>query len=158
VSRSTSSRREVLGIQVTRTAALPPASGSSVDLFSIDGGAVLLTAFYGYVTVAIPNVTISFALDLDPDDGGSNVALASALSAQADAAGTYYRLNTTTGGALVDSGLNVGTGIALATPLALDAGDIMLTSSAGGAIGTAARVKWVAGYVPLDNGARLTAV
>lgn len=157
MSRSSVARREVLGTQVVRSAALPPATGQSADLFSIDGGAVLLTGFYGYVTVAIPNVSLDFDLALDPDDGGSDVVLATLLAVDNKPAGTYLRLNTTAGGGLVDS-LNVAYGAALAVPIALDAGDIKLNVAGGGAVGTTARVKWVAAYVPLDAGSRLTAV
>jgi len=157
VTRSTISRREVLGITVPRAAALPPATGNSVDLFSIDGGAVLLTGFYGYVTVAIPNVSLDFDIALDPDDGGSDVALATLLAVDNDPAGTYYQLNATAGGALVDS-LNVAYGARLATPIALDAGDIKLNVAGGGAVGTTARVKWSVSYVPLDNGAKIIGV
>lgn len=157
MTRFTVSRREVLGIQVTRSTALPPATGVSADLFSVDGGQVLLTGFFGYVTVAVPNVSLDFDLALDPDDGGTDVVLASLLAVDNKPAGTYLRLNTTAGGALVDS-LNVAYGAALAVPIALDAGDIKLNVAGGGAIGTTCRVKWVAHYVPLDASARLTAV
>lgn len=157
MSRGSVARREILGTQVTRSAALPPATGVSADLFSIDGGAVLLTGFYGYVTVAIPNVSLDFDLALDPDDGGSDVALASLLAVDNKPAATYLTLNPTAGGALVSS-LNVSYGATLADPIALDAGDIKLNVAGGGAVGTTARVKWCAFYVPLDNSARITAV
>lgn len=150
-------RRTALGNYVQRSAALPPASGASADLFSIDGGQVLLTAFFGYVTVAVPAQSIDFDLALDPDDGGSDVALATLLAVDSKAAGTWLRLNTTAGGALTDS-LNVAYGLQLAVPIALDAGDIKLNVAGGGAIGTTARVKWGMAYVPLDTSARVTAV
>ena len=150
-------RDKTLGQQVLRSAALPPATGVSTDLFSVDGGQVLLTGIWGYVTVAVPAVTLSFQLDHDPDDGGSDVVLASALSASAAPAGTWYRLNTTAAGALVGS-VNVSYGTKLAVPIALDAGDIKLTSSGGGAIGTSARVKWGLTYIPIDDAGRIVAV
>jgi len=157
VSLASLVRRTALGNFVQRSAALPPATGQSTDLFSIDGGQVLLTGFYGYVTVAIPNVSLDFDLALDPDDGGSDVALASLLAVDNKPAGTWLRLNTTAGGALVDS-LNVAYGMQLAVPIALDAGDIKLNVAGGGAVGTTARVKWGMSYVPLDTSARVTAV
>lgn len=157
MSRATRLRDDILGVYVERAAALPPATGVSADLFSVDGGKVLLTGFFGYVTVAIPNVSLDFDLALDPDDGGSDVALASLLAVDNKPAGTYLRLNTTAGGALVDS-LNVGYGIKLDVPIALDAGDIKLNVAGGGAIGTTARVKWGVSYVPIESAGRITAV
>ncbi len=150
-------RDKTQGQQVLRTAALPPATGVSVDLFSIDGGAVLLTGFWGYATVAMPAAVLTFDLALDPDDGGSDVALASSLSVNAAAAGTWWRLNATAAGALVAS-LNVSYGSKLAQPIALDAGDIKLNVAGGGAIGTTARVKWGLTYIPIDDAARIVAV
>lgn len=157
MSTATWNRDRYLGKTVVRSAALPPATGVSVDLFSIDGGQVLLTGLWGYATVAMPAAVLTFDLALDPDDGGSDVALATALSVNAAAAGTYWRLNSTAGGVLVAS-LNVSYGNRLAVPVAMDAGDIKLNVAGGGAIGTAARVKWVATYVPLDGNGVLVAV
>jgi hypothetical protein len=135
---------------VERAAALPPATGVSEDLFSVDGGPVLLTGLYGYFTVAAPAQTLSFDLALDPDDGGADVVLATALSINALAAGRYLRLNPTAGGVLVAT-LNVTYGAKLAVPIVLDPGDIKLNVTGGGAIGTTCRVRWGMWWVPLDS-------
>jgi hypothetical protein len=157
MSRGSRLRDTTFGQLVVRSAALPPATGVSADLFSVDGGAVLITGFYGYVTVAIPGVSLDFDLALDPDSGGSDVALASLLAVDGLAAGTYLTLNATAGGALVNT-LTASYGVKLATPIAVDAGDIKLNVAGGGAVGTAARVKWGVLYVPLDSTAVVTAV
>lgn len=156
MSRATRIRDNLLGVHVERAAALPPATGASEDLFSTTGQ-VLLTGFYGLVTVAIPNVSLDFDLALDPDDGGTDVALATLLAVDDDPVGTWYRLNATAGGALVD-GLDAAYGVKLATPIALVAGDIKLNVAGGGAVGTTARVKWGAFYVPLSADGALVAV
>lgn len=150
-------RASALGISVSRAAALPPADGASADLFSIDDGLVLLVAFWGQVTVAIPNVSLDFDIDFDPDSGGSDVVLASLLAVDNHQAGIFYSLNTTAGGALVSSA-DVSRNGVLAAPILLPAGNIRLDVAGGGAIGTTARVKWTAVYVPLDNAAVLSAV
>ncbi len=150
-------RDGVLGRGIIRAAALPPATGVSADLFSIDGGSVLITSLYGYCSVAMPAAVLTFDLALDPDDGGSDTALASALSVNAAVTGTYWQLNTTAGGVLVAS-VDVAYNARLATPIVMDAGDIKLNVAGGGAIGTTARVKWGLTYMSLDDTARVVAV
>lgn len=156
MSYATRARTGVAGVFVGRTAAVPPASGESADLFSITGQ-VLVTSFFGRVSVAIPNESIDFDLALDPDDGGTNVALATALAVDNTAVGTWFTLNPTAGGVLV-AAVDVAYGVALEAPIAMDAGDIVLNVAGGGAIGTAARVHWGLTYVPLSANGAVVAV
>lgn len=152
MSRATRARTDVIGTFVGRSAALPPATGVSEDLFSVTGS-VLLTSFWGYCTVAVPTAVLTWALALDPDDGGSDVVLGTALSVSALAVGTWISLNPTAGGVLVAE-VDVAYGVSLATPITMDAGDIKLTVAGGGAIGTTARARWGCTYVPwTDDGA-----
>lgn len=148
MTRATRARTEVLGAFSSRAAALPPATGASEDLFSITGQ-ILITSFFGFVTAAIPNVSLDFDLALDPDDGGSDVALATLLAVDNTATGTWFTLNPTTGGALL-SDVDVSDSIVLATPYAAVAGDIKLNVAGGGAIGTTARVTWGMTWLPLS--------
>lgn len=140
------------GIAVTKTAAVA-ASGSADDLFSIDDGAVILLGLVGEVETALVADT-DLDVDFDPDDGGSDVALASTLVADSDAVGTMYTLNSTNGGALVAT-LDVAYNALLADPIVLQEGDLKLVSSGGGAGGGS--IKWTALYIPLETGASLTA-
>lgn len=122
------------------------------DLFSVDGGNIFLLGFMGQVTTLIGAGSQDLEIDFDPDDGGSNVALSTLVAVDADATGTNYTLNTTAGGALVAT-LDVAYNAILATPIMLPAGDIVLDVT-----GTeAGSVKWYALYVPLDDGASLSA-
>lgn len=156
MSAATRARTGVAGVFVSRTAALPPATGATQDLFSITGQ-ILLTSFFGRVTVAIPNESLDLTLDLDPDDGGANTALATLLAVDNTAIGTWLTLNGTPGGALV-AAVDVASTVALAYPLALDAGDIMATMAGGGAIGLTARVAWGLTYIPLSADGAIAAV
>jgi len=149
MSYATRARTNVLGPFVTRTAALPPATGASDDLFSVTGE-VLITGFFGRVTAAIPNESLDFTIDFDPDDGGSDVAMATLLAVDNIATGTWLVLNATTGGVLV-ADLDMSDGVALAAPLAVSDGDVKLTCAGGGAIGTTARIEWGLTYVPLSS-------
>lgn len=156
MSFATRARTGVLGVYVSRAAALPPATGASTDLFSVTGQ-VLVTSFFGLVTAAIPNESLDLTLDHDPDDGGSDVALATLLLIDNTATGTWFTLNATPGGALVAT-LDVTAGIGLEVPLGLVAGDIKATMAGGGAIGTTARVAWGLTYVPLSASGSVAAV
>lgn len=156
MSAATRARTEILGPLVSRAAALPPATGASADLFSITGS-VLVTSFWGYCTVAIPNVSLDWDLALDPDDGGTDTALATLLAVDDTAVGTFFTLNATTGGALVAT-VDYADNLKLAKPLALDAGDIKLNVAGGGAVGTTARVRWGLTYLPLTSDGSVVAV
>lgn len=156
MSRATRAMTDVYGVTVLRDAALPPATGTSDDLFSTTG-LVAITAFWGYVTAAIPNESLDWDIALDPDDGGSDVALATLLAVDNSGVGTWFALNTTGGGALT-AGTDVIYNALLNYPIALNTGDIKLNCAGGGAIGTTARVKWGVAYVPLSNDGSVTAV
>lgn len=146
IIRGTQLAKITLGERAEKTAAVP-ASGSTVDLFTVDDGPVLLTAFWGEVETALPADT-DLDVDFDPDDGGSVVALASTLAADSDATGSVYTLNATAGGALV-VGTDVAYNAILATPILLLPGDVLLTSGGGGAGGGS--IKWVAYAIAADS-------
>lgn len=143
------------GVKVTRAAALHP-DQTSADIFSIDGGRIALVGFLGEVTVAVP-ANHDYTISYDPDLGGANIDLGALVIVDSDPAGTYYVLNDTLGGALVVS-TDVVSNAALEQPLVLAEGDILWTTAGGGTVGTTTRVRWDVWYVPLDDGAIVTAV
>lgn len=149
-------RKAALGLTAETTAAVP-ASGSTDDLFTVDGGAVILLGFVGIVETALPANT-DLSIQFDPDDGGSDVDLADSstpLVADSDVTGTVYTLNTTAAGDLV-AATDVGYNGLLATPITLaDSGDIKLTSAGGGAGGGS--IHWYCIWLPLETGATVTA-
>lgn len=137
------------GIAVERATAIP----ADADIFSIDGGRILLVGLVGEVTGVIDAGSIDIELDFDPDNGEATVALSTALIIDGDAVGTYYTL-----AAAVGSALTVGTqtiAVGPSVPWVLGAGDIVLDLT-----GTSStdRIKWTLWYVPLDPGASVTAV
>lgn len=145
-------RRLTQGILVSRATATIAADQ---DLFSVDGGRVLLLGFVGTVTTAIGAGSQDFAILFDPDDGGANTDLADSttpLVVDGDVTDTHYTLNTTAAGDLV-AATDVAYNAILATPILLPAGDIVLDVT-----GTeAGSVKWDLLYVPLDNNASVVA-
>ena len=141
-----------IGYQVETTAAVV-ASGSSADLFTVDGGNVWLLGLVGVVeTVLVADTDLS--IEFDPDDAGADVTLASTLIADSDPTGTVYALNPTAGGALVAT-TDVGYNTLLATPILLTAGDVKLSSAGAGAGGGS--IHWYAQWVAADAAAVLTA-
>lgn len=142
----------VLGARSVKAAAVP-VSGASVDLFSVEGGSVLLTGFYGDVETALVADT-DLDLAFDPDDGGSDVAMATVLVADSDPTGTLYALNSTFGSTLLES-LDVSVNAFRTLPITLTLGDIKLNSAGGGAGG--GLIRWYAFWVPIDDGAVLVA-
>lgn len=144
------------GAFVLRPEALPPATGASQSLFTVTGR-VLLTSFFGYVTEAVPNEVLSLDIAHDPDDGASDVVLASAGSIQAKAAGTWLYLNTAVAGALTTR-FEVGTNVQLNSPHSLTPGVIKVGTTGGGDIGTTARIEWGLTYVPLSTYGEVAAV
>ncbi len=147
-------RAAALGIKVEKTAAVA-ATGGSTDLFSITGGAIYLIDLVGIVeTDLVANTDLDMAFD--PDDGGSDVVLGTALVADSDVTGTMYALNTTFGGVLIATldadqlGLLSGKVIRIA-----DSGDIKLNSTGGGAGG--GLIHWYLTYLPIETGAAVAA-
>lgn len=150
-------RAAALGVKVEKTAAVP-ASGSTDDLFSVDGGAVYLIDLIGIVETALVADT-DLSLQFDPDDGGSDVDLADSstpLVADSDPTGTIYSLNGTFGGDLVASldAAQVGR-IGTNVIVLADDGNIKLTSAGGGAGGGS--IHWYLFYIPIETGAVVTA-
>ena len=124
------------------------------DLFSINTGRIQLLGFMGHVTVAIGGGSQDFVINFDPDDGGSNLALASLVAVDADATGTYYTLNTTFGGALVATLDYAPNFILIDGGFTLGLGDIALDTTGA----EAGSVEWDLVYAPIDAGANVTAV
>ena len=141
-----------LGLQTVTAATAVDAAGTT-DIFSIDNGLVHLLGLLGHVTTAIPANT-DIDVDFDPDDGGSDVVLSTIVVADSDPTGTMYALNSTAGGTLLED-TDVSYNALLATPIVLSSGDLKITGAGGGAGGGA--IVWYAWWVPIDEGASLTA-
>jgi hypothetical protein len=157
MSYATRARTGVVGVFVKRDAALPPVGAATDDLFSVTGE-VVITGFFGRVTAAMPAESLDYQLDFDPDDGGSDVALGTALAFDSLATGTWVVLNETTGGVLV-ADVDVSDNVLLAAPLAVTDGDIKITEAGGGGtLGTTARIEWGLTYIPVSADGAVVAV
>ncbi|MEU6781485.1 hypothetical protein ABZ912_19955 [Nonomuraea angiospora] len=142
-------RTLLLGTRVDRaTATLPQTATGS--LFTVAGGRVLVTSIVGEVTVAVQNQANNTKLVATPTTGSVND-----LSATVDVA------NLGVGGLLGATGLagdalvkSTGGGVSnLRNPVVVAIGAIGLSCAAS----NTGSVKWSITYIPLDNGASVTA-
>src|SRR6187551_1312126 len=143
-------RSLLLGQRVTRAAALQPQTAQA-PIFNVVGGKVMVTTLVGEVVVATPATTNTLKVTGNPTSG-TDVDWASATSTASKEVGSIITLPVTAGGALIVA--NAGGGNATLDPYIAQVGTIDLVTSGSAATGT---IKWVLTYVPLDDGAYVTA-
>ena len=135
-----------VGFRVDRDASTLPQTGA-VELFDVANGRVL-ASFLGEVTVVIQTQANGTQLVHNPAAGAS-VDLCADLSITADPVGTLYTLTGTAGDAMVGGGQAGPFG----HPIVLGEGGIDLDCAAN----NTGEIKWTCWYVPLDDGAVVTA-
>lgn len=143
-------RLNILGTQVTRAAALLPATTQGA-IFTVTGGKVLVTSLVGEVVVAMPATVNTLKVTGNPT-AGTDVDWTSATSTASKEAGSIISLPVTAGGALIVA--NAGGGNAVGPFYVAQIGTIDLVTSGTAATGT---VKWSLTYVPIDTGASVAA-
>ncbi len=138
-----------MGKQVSKaTAAL--AATSTVDLFTIAGGRVVIHAIIGEVTTVVQSQETLCKLISTPTTGTA-VDLCIASDLTGDEAGCLYGITGLFSEALVGSA--AGATVAPRNPIVLPIGTIGFAN--GSAVNTGS-VKWDVYYTPLDSGATIT--
>jgi hypothetical protein len=147
-------RSLLFGTQVTKAAAVLPATATAT-LFTVSGGSILLTSFFGQCTTVCTSTATTIQVGTAPTVGtASHVGLASATAVTSTEVGTWVGLGATAGAALIVGGAN-GAGASggfaqmVSLPVAVSAGTITITTSAT----NTGAFKWYMTYVPLDTGA-----
>lgn len=144
-----------LGLRVDRAAAL--VTQATVPLFTVAGGRVLMTGFLGEIAVVIANTACTLQISHLRTDVVTPVAtvlcIASASIAQATA-GTMFTLPAAVGSVLTTSTNNSAAAFNFSPSWVLPIGNLDLIGSAAPATGT---IKWSMWYIPLDDGAYVTA-
>lgn len=143
-------RKALFGLKVDRaTAALPATTSGS--LFAVTGGRVLITSIVGEVTTVLGATVTNLKLRSAPTTGTA-VDLCANLAVANKEAGTLFGITGTFATALV--GANAGATVVPSNPVVVPIGNIQATTDAT----NTGSVKWSVTYVPLDDGATVTAV
>lgn len=144
------------GYIVTKAAANLPQSATAT-LFTVAGGAVLVTGLVGIVTTVVASSDPVLSLGTAPTTGTAvtnGIATTTVLTSAE--VGTILTVQASSGlpGALVvqASAAKAGTAVYLANPFVVSAGTITWTT---GASKTGA-LKWYLTYIPLDDGASVS--
>ena len=142
-----------LGFRVEKAEGATVANGETT-LFTIGTGRVLITQIVGEVTTAIEAQTTAVKLVYDPTATGSDVDLCATLDLTGDPTGELYSITGDLSVALV-SLRNVIESDAMMEKrgIILGPGDIHQNSGAGSSGG----IKWALWYIPIDDGANVSA-
>lgn len=137
------------GARVSRAASALPQTAQSA-LFTVTGGRVMILGIVGEVTTIIQNQANNTKIVANPTVG-TDVDLCTVLSTANKEVGTLFGITGTFATAMV--GANAGAAVFPANPVVVPAGtiDLNCASSNTGA------VKWDIWYLPLDDGAVVTA-
>lgn len=151
--QGTQQRALLFGNQVSKLAQTPPNSGSSATLFTVSGGAVLVTMLAGKVSTVLSGTTGAIALGQTPTGGAAATAgIATAGVVGGAAVGTWVSavpLSTGLPGA-VQANTLAGTAVGIGLPIIVNAGIITVTTSVATMTGA---IDWYLMYVPLNDGA-----
>jgi hypothetical protein len=142
----------LIGIRVEAAAAL--ITNALVTKFTVTGGNVLMTAFYGEVIVPIAATATTVGLLHTPTTGTVSTIspVAGGTDIQSFAAGRMARLPAALAGILTWTATAYGT-FTSRTRYILRPGALGIQGSANPATGT---VRWTMFYVPIDDGAYVT--
>lgn len=146
-------RKLVLGTQVANTAGKTVPQNATSTIFTVAGGRVAITSLVGKVTTVIGGTTPSAKLVATPTVGSAND-LCTATAITGDEVGTQYSIPGPTGSALGVSGTGSGGVTGQTAPVIVAAGTIGVNVSAADATGA---IQWALTYVPIDDGASVTA-
>ena len=126
------------------------AQTADLSIFTVATGRVLLTLILGEVTVAIQNQANATLLKLNPTATGADQDMCASLDIDNDAIGEIYTISGTVGDAM-RSDLLIGIGMTF--PMILSEGIIELECAAS----NTGSVQWTVFYLPIDQGAVITA-
>jgi hypothetical protein len=149
-------RTLLLGDLVTKPAAALPQT-QTLDLFTVSGGAVLVTSLLGLVTTAIASSDPELTLGTAPVTGTAEVAgIASSTVLTSAEAGTWVTVVSDAGlpSALVvmATAAKAGSTVFLTAPFVVAPGYVTWTTGAN----KTGDMAWYLTYVPLDTGASVS--
>ena len=125
---------------------------TGLELFTVSEGNCLVTLMMGEVTTLIGSESVDFDIVADPTTGTSTD-IAATLAVDADEAGTLYCVNGVAATALVAG--SSGSVAGPLQPFIVAPGAIEITVTDDGA--HTGSVAWTLFYIPLEDGAYITA-
>lgn len=146
-------RKLLYGVRVENSAGKTVPQNATSTIFTVAGGRVLVTSLTGKVTTVIGGTTPALKIVATPTTGTAND-LCTAGTITGDEVGTQYSLPGPTGSALNISGSGSGGVTGQTAPVVVVTGTIGANDSAADATGA---IQWTLTYVPLDDGATVTA-
>lgn len=146
-------RKLLFGTQVANSSGKTVPQNATSTIFTVAGGRVAVTSLVGKVTTVIAGTTPSAKIVATPTTGSAND-LCTATAITADEVGTQYSIPGATGSALNVSGSGSGGVTGQTAPVIVAAGTIGVNVSAADATGA---IQWALTYVPIDDGASVTA-
>lgn len=144
-----------MGLKVEEPAAVLPATATA-HLFTVSGGRVIVTGLVGQCTTVCTSTATTVSVGVTPTSGtASTTGLCTATAVTSSEVGTLVSLPSGAKGALV-VGANAGAGVQVQGPggYVVQPGTIDITTSAT----NTGAFKWTLTYIPLDDGASVTAV
>lgn len=147
-------RQLLLGTLVAGTAKVLPAT-TKQSLFTVAGGRVLVTSLIGVCTTVCTSTATTVSLGTTPTVGtASATGIATATAVTSSEVGTLVSLPAGAKGALL-VGANAGTAVqGYGDGYVVSAGTIDITTSAT----NTGAFQWQLTYIPLDDGASVTAL
>lgn len=137
------------GVRVDRDAAALP-QGTAGALFTVTGGKVAILGLIGEVTTIVQTQANNTKITANPTVGTS-VDICAVLDITAAEVGGQLSITGTFATALV--GKTAGAAVMCATPVVVNEGTVDLDCNAS----NTGAVKWSMFYMPLEDGARVTA-
>lgn len=144
-------RQILLGTKVDRTTAALPQTAQAA-IFTVAGGRILVTGLVGEVTTVMGATATTLKVTSNPTTG-TDVDLTSATAVTSKEVGSQATLPATSGGALVVANGGAGGQLPAHNPYIVPIGTIDLVTSAS----DTGSMKWSITYIPLDDGASVTA-
>lgn len=144
-------RQILLGTKVDRaTATLPQTTQAAI--FTVAGGRILVTGLIGEVTTVMGATATTLKVTSNPT-AGTDVDLTSATAVTSKEVGSQFTLPNASASALVVNNAGGGGQLPSHNPYIVPVGTLDLVTSAS----DTGSVKWSLTYVPLDDGASVTA-
>lgn len=149
-----SQRRLLLGEQVSKGATAMPANGVVTPYFTVTGGRVMITSFLGVVTTIFEANATTLLFRATPTAGTATNICGASASLSSKEVGGHLSID----GAAITTALqstNAGNVGAMSKPVVVSAGTIDALTATAENLGAAS---WKLTYVPIDEGAYVTAI